>query len=187
MNNPKRRFSLPALAGVLLACMLASCSALVGPRQVELPLAKLQAGIDRRFPMSNRVLELFEVALTRPQLALLPDSGRVALTMDASVSPPFVRQSWRGSLVVSGRLYVDAGRNAVLMAEPRVDRFAIDGVDPASGRQLSGIANSLMNKIASDMVVYSFRPEDLRYAGVQFVPTRIVTNADALLVSVEPR
>ena len=183
MKKLIHRFGLLALAGVLLA----SCASLAGPRQVELPLAKLQAGIDRRFPMNNRVLELFEIALTRPQLSLLPESGRVALTLDATVSPPFVRQSWRGSMSFSGRLYIDPGRNAVLMAEPRVDNFAIDGVDPSSQRQLTGVANTLMNKIVADMTVYSFRPEDLRYAGVQFVPTRIVTTANALLVSVEPR
>jgi len=172
-----------ALAGGVFA----ACSSLVGPRQVELPLTKLQAGIDRRFPMNNRVLELFDIALTRPQLSLQPDSDRVALTMDASVTPPFVRQSWSGTLSLSGRLYVDPGRNAVLMAEPRVDRFVIDGIDPSAQRQLTKVANTLMDKVVADMTVYNFRPEDLKYAGVQFVPTRIVTKQNALLVSVEPR
>lgn len=182
MRKFLQKLAVLALAGT----MLASCSSLLGPRRVELPLTKLQAGIDRRFPMNNRILELFEVELTRPQIALLPDSGRVALTMDATVAPPFVRQSWRGSMSVSGRLYVDPGRNAVLMAEPRVDRFDLDGVDAASQRQLAKVANTLMDKVVSDMTVYTFRPEDLTYAGVQFVPTRIVTKADALVVSVEP-
>ena len=182
----KTRFhylGLLALAGGLLA----SCASLVGPRQIEIPLSKLQAGIDRRFPMNNRALDLFDIALSRPQLSLLADSGRVALTMDASVTPPFLRQSWRGSMTLSGRLYVDPGRNAVLMAEPKVDRFAIDGIDPASQRQLTGAANILMDKVVTDMIVYTFRPEDLSYAGMQFVPTRIVTTPTALKISVEPK
>ena len=183
MKKLARHLGLLALAGALLA----SCAALVGPRQVELPLAKLQAGLDKRFPMNTRVLELFDIALTRPQLSLQGDSGRVALTMDAVVAPPFLRQSWRGSMALSGRLYVDPGRNAVLMAEPRVERFAIDGIDGATQRQLTSAANTLMDKIVADMTVYTFRPEDLRYGGVQFVPTRIVTSSNALVVSVEPR
>jgi hypothetical protein len=37
-----------------------------------------------------------------------------------------------------------------------------------------------------DVPVYSFRMEDLRYAGVQFVPTRINARPDALVITLEP-
>jgi hypothetical protein len=72
------------------------------------------------------------------------------------------------------------------MAEPRVDQFVIDGMDPALQRQLNRAANKLMDKVVADVPVYSFRMEDLRYAGVQFVPTGIRTRRDALVVTVEP-
>ena len=177
-----RRILLLALAGVLLA----SCSTLVGPRDIELPLEKLQAGLDRRFPMNNRMLELFEVELSRPQLSLQPQDGRVGIALDASVAPPFIRQSWRGSMALSGRLYIDPVRNAVMLAEPRVDNFALDGVDSARQRQLGKVASLLMEQVVVDIPLYHFRPEELRYGGVQFVPTRIATNARGLVVSVEP-
>ena len=185
MKKLFRHLGFLALAGALLA----SCATLVGPRQVELPLVRLQAGIDKRFPMQHRVLALFDLALTRPQLSLLPETGRVALAMDAVLTPPPLlgRQTWRGTLSLSGRLYIDAARNAVLMAEPRIDAFRIDGLDAATQAQLSKVAASLTQNIVADLTVYSFRPEDLQYAGVQFVPTSIVTNANALVVSVAPR
>ena len=142
--------------------------------------------MERRFPLNNRVLELFEIQLTRPQLALLPDTNRVALTMDASVAPPFLRKTWTGSMAMSGRLYVDAARGAVMMAEPRVDRFAVDGMDSSGQRQVTRVANLLVDQLVRDTPVYSFRPEDLRYAGVQFVPTQITAARDALVVTLEP-
>jgi hypothetical protein len=172
---------------LILACtLLVSCSTLVGPRDIDLPLEKLQSSLDRRFPLNNRLMEVFEIQLSRPTLTTLPDSGRVALAMDASVAPPFMRQSWRGTLALSGRLYVDPARNAVMMAEPRLDRFTVDGIDEGRQRQLAGVANVLMEQVISDVPLYHFRPEELRYAGVQFVPTRIVTGARGLTVSVEP-
>jgi hypothetical protein len=175
------------VATTLLACsLLASCANMFGPREVELPLYKLQAGMDRRFPLNNRVLELFDIQLTRPQLALVPETNRVALTMNASVAPQFLRQAWTGTMAMSGRLYVDALRGAVMMAEPRVDKFAIDGIEPSRERQMTKIANVLVDQKIRDTPVYSFQPEDLRYAGVQFVPTRIVAARDALLVTLEP-
>ena len=171
----------------LLACaVLASCASLVGPRQVEIPLYKLQAGLDRRFPVDSRALELFDIRLSRPQVSLLADSDRIALAMEAYVAPPFLTQSWNGRLALSGRLYIDVARGAVLMADPHVDQFVIDGMDERGQRQLGKVANLLMNKVVRDVPVYSFRMEDLRYAGVQFVPTRINARPDALVITLEP-
>lgn len=174
-------------AVLLLACgALAACAGLVGPRQVEIPLYKLQAGLERRFPMNNRALELLDIQLSRPQLSLLAGSDRVALNMDAVVAPPFMKQSWSGSLALSGRLYVDVARGAVMMGEPHVDKFAVEGMDESRQRQMGKVANILVNKVIRDVPVYSFRMEDLRYAGVQFVPTRISSTPDALVITLEP-
>jgi hypothetical protein len=188
-GNTRRRFGL-TMAGcmaVAASAMLASCASLSGPRRVEIPQAKLQAGLERRFPLRNRLLELFDVQLTRPQLAILPESDRVALTMDVSVSPPFLRQSWAGVMTLSGHLYVDAARSGVFMADAHVDRFDIQGMEGARARDLGRAADVLMNQLVRDVAIYSFRTEDLRYAGAQFVPTRLDTIPGALVVTVEPQ
>ncbi|WP_229411014.1 MULTISPECIES: DUF1439 domain-containing protein [unclassified Massilia] len=184
----RRRFGLMAAAGVAVTAgaLLASCASLTGPRRVELSEAKLQAGLERRFPLRNRLLELFDVQLTRPQVAILPQSDRVALTMDMSVSPPFLRQSWAGTMTLSGHLYVDAARSGVFLADAHVDRFDIEGMDGARARDLGRAADVLMNQLVRDVAIYSFRMDDLRYAGTQFVPTRLETVPGALVVTVEP-
>jgi hypothetical protein len=181
----RRRFG--AMATVLAAgVLLASCASLSGPRRIELSESRLQAGLERRFPLHNRMLELFDVRLTGPRLAILPQSDRVALTMDVSVAPPFLRQSWDGTMTLSGHLYVDAARSGVFMADAHVDRFDIQGMDGGRANDLGRAADVLMNQLVRDVAVYSFRPEDLRYAGTQFVPTRLDTVSGALIVTVEP-
>lgn len=167
------------------ACLLSSCASVFGPRQVDIPLHKLQAGLERRFPVNERLLQLFDVQLNRPQLTLQPDQDRVALAVDASVAPPFAR-AWTGSLGFSGRLYVDPGRAAVMMAEPRVDSVRLGSGNAEAERQLLRAANGLIDTVARDLPVYSFDPNELRYAGVQFVPTRIRTTASGLRVTLEP-
>jgi hypothetical protein len=172
-------------SSLVAAATLSSCATILGPREVDLPLHKLQAGIDRRFPMDNRLLELFDLRLSRPQLAILP-GDRVALTVDASVAQSFLRNPLSGSLAFSGRLYVDQAKNGVYLAEPRLERFTIGGMDESVSRQLSRAANGLLDKAILDIPVYSFRMDELRYAGVQYVPTRIATTATGLRVSLEP-
>jgi hypothetical protein len=181
-----RRTLLAGLAAVSGAVLLSSCASLLGPREVDIPLHKLQASLDRRFPMDNRLLELFDVRLSRPQLAVLP-GDRVALTVDASVAQSFLRNPLSGSLAFSGRLFIDQARNGVYLAEPRLERFAISGIDESVSRQLSRAANTVLEKAILDIPVYSFRMDELRYAGVQYVPTRIATTANGLRVSLEPQ
>ncbi|RYF03999.1 MAG: DUF1439 domain-containing protein [Oxalobacteraceae bacterium] len=181
----RRRFCAGALA-LAATGLLASCASIVGPRRVELSQARLQAGLERRFPLRNRMLDLFDVQLTHPQLAILAQSERVGLTLDASVAPPFLRQSWRGSVGLSGRLVLDAPRNAVFLTDVRVDRFDIDGIDAGRVRDLRQAADLLLNQMVRDMAVYTFHPEDLRYAGMQFLPTRLETAPGALVVTLEP-
>lgn len=181
----RRRFGLTVTA-LAASAVLASCASLSGPRRIELSQAKLQSGLERRFPLHNRLLELFDVQLTGPQVGILPESDRVALTMDVSVSPPFLRQSWSGTMTLSGHLYIDAARSGVFMADAHVDRFDIQGMDGARAKDLGRAADVLMNQLVRDVAIYSFRAEDLRYAGVQLVPTRLDTIPGALVVTVEP-
>ncbi|MEW6373203.1 MAG: DUF1439 domain-containing protein [Pseudomonadota bacterium] len=187
MTDPhaRRRRLLLATLAVSGAALLASCASLLGPREVDLPLSKLQSSLDRRFPMDNRMLELFDVRLTRPQLAV-HEGDRVSLTVDATVAQSFLRRPLAGSLAFSGRLYVDPARSGVFMAEPRIERFAIGGLDESVQRQLARAANGLMDQLVLDIPVYTFRMDELRYAGVQYVPTRIATTASGLRVSLEP-
>ncbi|MES2106662.1 MAG: DUF1439 domain-containing protein [Pseudomonadota bacterium] len=177
-----KKLALPLLAIGLLA----SCAGLIGPRQLDVPVERLQQGLERRFPLNNRVMTLLDVQLTHPQLTMLPESGRVALALDLNVAPPFIKQSWSGNLALSGRLVIDNARNAVFINDARVDTINISGVDEERQRQFRLVASVVADKLIKDVPIYSFRPEDLRIAGVQFVPTGIMTTSRGLLLNFEP-
>ncbi len=99
--------------------------------------------------------------------------------------------SWRAlkahidALTTDGQLF-DAARSGVYMADAHVDHFDIQGMDSARAGDLGRAADVLMNQLVRDVAIYSFRMEDLRYAGTQFVPTRLDTIPGALVVTVEP-
>ena len=172
---------------VLALCLLlASCASMFGPRDVDIPLSKVQARLDERFPVRHRVLEMFEVTLARPRMQLLPDFQRVALASDTEVRSPFTAEVWLGVLAVSGRVELDNANNAVRLRDARVDDFRLDGVSPNAQRHLTRLANVLLANVYSDIPVYTFRPEDLRRAGVQFRPTRVRIARDAIVVTLEP-
>lgn len=170
-------------AAVLL---LASCASLLGPREVEIPLARLQQTIATRFPFHNRFLELLDVRVTNPHVSLQPETNRIVTSMDTSIAPPFTDKSWSGSLSISGQLQIDPSRNALVLVDPRVENLAIDGLDSRYARQISRIAGLIGEQLLKDQPLYTFQPSDFRYGGTNFFPTRITAKATSLVVTFEP-
>lgn len=173
-------------APLMIAAVLSACAGLIGPREVELPQERLQSSLERKFPLHQRVLGVFEVELSHPRLSVLPENDRVALAIDLGVSPLLARQAWHGSMLVSGRLRVDSARNAIYIADAHVDRFIVDNMDEGKQQQLISVANLLSDKVIRDVPVHTFKPEDLRYAGVQFVLTGIGTRPGGLVAKLAP-
>jgi len=176
---------LPFLSAAL-TLLLASCAALLGPRDVEIPLSTLQQAIARKFPFSNRYLELFDIGVSNPRIAMQPESNRVLTSMDVSFAPPFTNRSWNGSFAVSGQLKFDAARSAIVLSEPHVETFAINGLDMPYASQITKIGRLLAEELLRDAPLYTFHPEDLRRAGTWFTPSRITTTPRGLVVTLVP-
>lgn len=171
---------------VLSTILLSSCAGLLGPREVDISVVQLQNALNRKFPFNSRFLELFNINLTNPKLALQPDTNRIVTTMDASVAPPFTNRSWKGSFTLSGRLALDQTRRAVVLADPRMENFALNGIDNAYASQINKIGALLAEQLLKDMPLYTFGPEDFRYAGTSFVPSQITTKSTGLVVTFVP-
>jgi hypothetical protein len=171
---------------VLLVLGLSGCAGLLGPRDVVLPLPRLQQALESRFPYDQRYLALFDVSLSQPRLSARPDVNRVALQLATRVVPVLTNQSWNGSLILSGSLQVNAEARTLVLAQPRIEQFALDGVDAAYASQISRIGSVLAQQLLTEVPLYHFEPADFRHLGVSFTPVRILVRADALVVTFEP-
>ncbi|OGG44184.1 MAG: DUF1439 domain-containing protein [Candidatus Handelsmanbacteria bacterium RIFCSPLOWO2_12_FULL_64_10] len=179
----------PALTRILIvlaALSLSACASLLGPRDVEFPLAKLQASLNNKFPFNNRYLALFDVNVSKPKLALQPDTNRVVTTMDASIAPPFMKSTWQGSFTISSALQFDAARNAIVLVDPRMEKMEMAGIDPGYSRQIAKLGGLLAEEILNGATLYTVPPEQLRYAGVSFLPSKISARSDSLVVTFDP-
>lgn len=177
---------LRSIIALLALLVLTSCASLLGPREVELPLWQIQEALNRKFPFNNRYLELFDIQVNNPRITLQPDTNRVVTTLDASVAPPFLKQAWRGSFTLSGMLAIDPARRAVVLADPRMENFALDGLDAAYSRQVTRIGVLLAEQLLKDMPLYEFSDREFRHAGVNFLPTKINARPGGLVVTFEP-
>ncbi len=171
---------------MLVVALLASCASMYGPRNVEIPLSRLQEAVASRFPFNNRYLDLLDIHLTNPRVSLLPDSNRILTSMDAAIAPPMTSKTWSGNFSVSGQLKFDPSRNALVLGEPRVETFNVSGLDPLYANRIAALGSILAEQLLKDVPLYTLRPQDLRYAGTAFSPTKITTTPNALVVTFEP-
>ncbi|MBC7414978.1 MAG: DUF1439 domain-containing protein [Herminiimonas sp.] len=174
------------LMALWLSLALAGCAAIVGPREVVLPVEKLQQTLAGKLPANTRYLELIDVGVTNPRLQLNAQSNRVAVTVDAAVTPVFGRRVLRGSFRMSGVLAIDAARQAVVLKDPRMEELTIDGMDATVTEQLAKIGGLLALRLLKDAPLHTFTAEQFRYGGAQYFPTRISTTPQALVVTFEP-
>lgn len=186
MKNYMPVTKMPVLLGLLATLLLSSCAVLIGPRDVEFPLAKLQQSVDKRLPFSQRYLGLFEITADKAQLSLPPEQNRLAMTTDVILTMPLLGKSWNGKMAISGVLFLDNPHNAVTLQEPKLDSLVLDGLDNTYAAQVTQIGNLLAHQLLTNLPLYTFKPEDLRYAGVAFMPTKIGTRAENLVVTFEP-
>lgn len=186
MNNYSNMVWRYLTAIPLVTALLGGCAGLLGPRSVEVPLQRLQASIERKFPLDQRALELIDIRLSNPRLTLQPDSNRVSATMDASVQPILTSRVWRGSFTLSGVLQLDPARRAVMLAQPHIEQITFDGLDPALAAQVARGGGLLVAQLLRDTPLYTFGAEDFRYGGSRFLPSTITTSSRGLVVTFEP-
>ncbi len=169
---------------MLLTLLLTGCASLLPMQEVEVPLSRLQREVDKRFPVSNRYLELFDVTLSRPVLSLESENDRLIAALDAAVLPPLAAKPLEGRIQLSGRLQIDTRRRAIVLVEPRLD--SLGKLANVGKGQLGKLGVVLAEDLLNNTVLYTFAPDAFTVMGQRFTPTRITTRRNSLVVSFEP-
>ncbi len=169
---------------LLFVFLLPGCASLLPMQEVEVPLSRLQREMDKRFPQTNRYLDLFDVTLSQPVLSLQPDSERLVAAFNARVLPPLAKKPLEGRLQVSGMLRIDPKRRAIVLVEPRLD--SLGTLAMAGQGQFGKLGVLLAEELLDNTVLYTFSPDAFTVLGQRFNPTRITTRQNSLVVSFEP-
>ncbi|MDE1183448.1 DUF1439 domain-containing protein [Paraburkholderia sp.] len=180
----RRRFLLAAGAACATASLTASLAACATatfpfiPSHYTFTQQQVQDAVQRKFPYQRTVSQVFEVALTNPQVGMLPDANRVSVRLDANLASPFMPQPVTGVFTLSSELAYDATRRAVVLRSPSVDNVAVSGDAQAYTQQINAAAALLATQLLNNYPIYTFKPEQLQFAGVNYEPgtIKILTN-----------
>lgn len=135
--------------------------------------SQMQDALAHKFPFQRRFLGFFDVTLTNPQVSLDPSRNRIAIQADAVVDSGLFRQPLTGPLAVSSGLHYDAPTRSIRLDQPSVDRFDLQNVPGGIGPQISAIGSLVAGQLLNDYAVYTFKPEQLKVAGIAVEPGTI--------------
>jgi len=134
---------------------------------------QMQDALARKFPFQRRFLGFFDVTLSNPQVSLDPARNRIAIQADAVVESGLFRQPLTGPLAVSSGMHYDAPTRSIRLDQPSVDRFDLQNVPGGVGPQISAIGSLVAGQLLNDYAVYTFKPEQLKVAGIAVEPGTI--------------
>lgn len=182
---------IPALRWMTIAgamAVLAACSSLMLTRdQYTFSQGQLQSALEKKFPFNRRLAQVFDVTLTHPRLTLLPDTNRVAVSMDAALTNPLTGNPVRGTFALESALAYDPATHAVVLQDPSVQDFSFEGLSQRYGRQLNALGGILAEQLLQGYPIYTFKPEQLFANGLSYEPGQITVLPDGVSVKIERR
>jgi hypothetical protein len=127
---------------------------------------------------------VLDVALSNPVVGLLPDTNRVSVRVDARLASPFLQQPVNGVLTLSSQLEYDPQSRSVVLRSPNVDNVSVDGNAQAYGQQINAAAALMATQLLANYPVYTFKPEQLQFAGVNYEPGTITVLTNGIRVQI---
>ncbi|HXZ09017.1 MAG TPA: DUF1439 domain-containing protein [Paraburkholderia sp.] len=183
----RRRFLLAACSAAGITLSLAACAASTFPfipDHYTFSQQQVQDAVQRKFPYQRTVSQVFDVALTNPVVGLLPDANRVSVRLDARFASPFMPQPVSGVFTLSSQLAYDPASHAVVLKQPSVDNVTVSGEAQAYTQQINAAAALLATQLLTNYPIYTFKPEQLQFAGVHYEPGTITILTNGIRVQI---
>ncbi|TPQ39692.1 DUF1439 domain-containing protein [Cupriavidus pinatubonensis] len=183
MIRMSRRRWAGAIAAAVLTAWLGACGSL--GNQYTFSQSQLQSALERKFPFNKRYLDIFDIQLANPRLTLDPARNRVNLQFDATVDNRlFFRQALTGRFALDSGLRYDAPSHSVVLQDPEVQQFDVQGLPGQFSRQINALGGILAEQLLQGYALYTFRPDQLRVAGTDVEPGTITILSDGINVKI---
>lgn len=161
--------------------------AVLAPREIRISQAELLSAVARRFPARRELAQVLELNFDRPRLRLLPETERIAIGLDVTVTNALLRRTLEGNVQFSAGLRLDRGSQAVRLKSVRTESLFIDGLPQALAQVLQQWGGWLAEQLLEGEVVRRLEVAEvdrLRRAGLQ--PGELQITADSVLLTLRP-
>jgi Protein of unknown function (DUF1439) len=149
--------------------------------------AQVLEAVTRKFPYRRTLAQVFELSLSNPAIGFEPDVNRIAVTADVALVSPFLQQPVNGSMTLNTQLIYDAPSLSVLLKSPQVERTAFGESAAQYQQQINAALAVAATQLLDNYPIYTFKPEQLTFAGAQFEPGAIAVQRDGIRIEIVQR
>jgi hypothetical protein len=181
-----RRGLLAALTLSCAAAWLAPGCASIGPRDITLSQAELQGLLEKQFPRQQRLMELLDVSLSKPVIALVPERNRIATALDVQATERLSGRALRGSLAIDHGLRFEPSDGTVRLTNVKAGEMKLElGGTPLSG-QAARLGAMVAERLLDDFPIYRLgddKREAMARAGVNNADVAVTSRGIELRLS----
>ena len=171
---------------ILLILFAFSGCASMGDRTVNVTEAQIQQKLNEKLAIPISLLKIFDVNLSNSLVKFDKTTGRMTTTMDTSLTSKIFNQTLAGKLGISGKLRFDAASSSVVLDEPKIEQFNLDGAGGKYNELLNALAKAVGGQMLNGLALYTVKPEDLKFGGATYSPKQMVVTDNGLQLTLTP-
>jgi hypothetical protein len=184
----RRRFLLAGLTGAGALALVPSVRAAsifpFIPDHYDFSRQQVQEAVARKFPLQRTASQIFDVVLANPLVGMAPERNRVTVRLDARLTTPFMPNAVNGAFTLSSQLAYDAASRSVILLSPTVDDSRVTGEAAQYNQQINAAGALIATQFLDRYPIYTFKPEQLQFAGVNYEPGTITVLTNAIRVQI---
>ncbi len=157
-----------------------------GERTMNVTGDQIAQKLNEKLARPISLLKVFNVNLSNSVVTFDKTTGRMTTTMDTKLSSELFDQSLAGKLGISGKFRFDAATNTVVLNEPKIENFNLDGASGKYNDLLNAMAKTVGSEMLDGLTLYTVKPEDLKFGGTTYVPKNMLVMDNGLQLTLTP-
>ena len=171
---------------LLILLTLTSCATMMGDRTVNVTGDQIAQKLNEKLALPISLLKVFDVNLSNSLVTFDKTTGRMTTIMDTKLTSQLLDKSLAGKLGISGKLRFDAATSTVVLDEPKIESFNLDGAGSKFNELFNALTKTVGGEMLNGLTLYTVKPEDLRIGSTQYSPKDMVVTDKGLQLTLTP-
>ena len=171
---------------LLILLILTSCATMMGDRTVNVTGDQIAQKLNEKLALPIQLLKVFDFNLSNSLVTFDKTTGRMTTVMDTKLTSQLLDKSLAGKLGISGKLRFDAATSTVVLDEPKVESFNLDGAGGKFNELFNALTKTVGGEMLNGLTLYTVKPEDLKFGGTSYSPKDMVVTDSGLQLTLTP-
>ncbi len=174
-------------AACTLLLFLGACAGLGGPPTVTLSQSEIERLVERNFPVDRALLDVFDVTVNAPKVALVPERNRLAAVVAVRARDRLFGSSWQGQLNFDAALRWEPKDQTVRLSQVRVQDLALANPGALTRSTAERLGAALAERVLEDSSIYRLSAEraaQMRQLG--YVPGAVTVTSRGVEITFAP-